>query len=55
MTRPSKQSQRRALCPRKLKCAFAPKTGPKKDQLPHGYKVHENSANSNRVFIAKVK
>jgi hypothetical protein len=55
MTRPSKQEQRRMVCPRKLKCSFAKKTGPKKDNLPHGYKPLENSVKNNHVFIAKVK
>jgi hypothetical protein len=55
MTRPSKQAQRRMICPRKLKPSFAKKTGPKKDNLSHGFKLHENSIQSNQVFIAKVK
>jgi hypothetical protein len=55
MTRPSKQEQRRMICPRKLKPSFAKKTGPKKDNLSHGFKPHENSIQSNQVFIAKVK
>lgn len=55
MTRPSKQSERRALCPRKLKRSFAKKSGPKKDNLTLGYKPLENSVQNNRVFIAKVK
>jgi len=55
MTRPSKQEQRRSICPRKLKCSFAKKSGPKKDNLAHGFKTHENSVKSNLVFIPKVK
>ena len=55
MTRPSKQSERRAICPRKLKCSFAKKTGPKKDNLSHGFKLHANSVQGNLVFIPKVK
>ncbi len=55
MTRPSKQEERRSVCPRKLKHSFAKKTGPKPDNLSHGYKPIENSVKSNQVFIAKVK
>ncbi len=55
MTRISKQGKRRAICPRRLTPAFAPKTGPKKDQLAAGYKVQENACPSEKRFIAKVK
>jgi hypothetical protein len=43
------------ICPKKLKCSFAPKTGPKKDNLSLGYKALENSVQNKQVFIAKVK
>ena len=55
MTRMSKQGKRRAICPRKRTPAFAEKTGPKKDQLDAGYKVHENACSIQKRFIAKVK
>jgi hypothetical protein len=55
MTRPSKQEERRSMCPRKLKPSFAKKTGPKQDNLSLGYKALENSVKNNQVFIAKVK
>ncbi len=55
MTRMSKQGKRRAVCPRRLAPAFAAKTGPKKDQLAAGYKVHENACSKEKRFIAKVK
>ena len=41
MTRMSKQGERRAKSPRKRK-APSPKTGPKKDHLEFGFRVHEN-------------
>lgn len=55
MTRMSKQSKRRAVCPRKLKASFDEKTGSKKDNLKHGYRVHENTLDSKTAFIPKVK
>lgn len=54
MTRMSKQSERRNQSPRKRRAA-SPKTGPKKDNLPEGYRVHDNSVSGNtQVFIAKI-
>lgn len=56
MTRMSKPAKRRAVSPRKRQ-APAPKTGAKKDQLPLGYKQHENAASGDlaaQVFIRKV-
>jgi hypothetical protein len=55
MTRMSKQSKRRAVCPKRLKCAFAKKTGPKEDNLKLGYKVAVNAVESKTAFIPKVK
>ncbi len=57
MVRISKQSEKRSVSPKR--CRFpSPKTGSLKDQLPLGYKPHENclkdSANTT-VFIPKVK
>ncbi len=55
MTRMSKQSIRRAKCPKKCTPSFAPKTGPKKDNLAQGYKPHVNAISSKTSFIPKVK
>lgn len=55
MTRMSKQGERRAVSHRRRRPA-AQKTGPKKDQLEFGYKVHENGLdNSTNRFIPKVR
>ncbi len=56
MVRISKQNQRRATSPRKPKIG-AKKTGAKKDNLPKGYREHENavqSKHSETIFIGKV-
>jgi len=57
MVRISKQSEKRSKGPRR--CRFpSPKTGSLQDQLPLGYKPHENSykdASNTSVFIPKVK
>lgn len=55
MTRQSKQGERRARSHRKRHVSMAPKTGSKKDNLENGYKVHENTLESKKVFIPKVK
>lgn len=53
MTRVSKQGRRRAVSPRKHKTPTV-KTGPKKDNLPKGYKPHENAVSDGmQVFIPK--
>lgn len=55
MTRMSKQGKRRAVSPRKHKNPSV-KSGSKKDQLPLGYKEHENALKGvENVFIAKIK
>ncbi|MCH9626672.1 MAG: hypothetical protein S4CHLAM2_03000 [Chlamydiales bacterium] len=55
MTRTSKQEERRARSPRKHKKPSV-KTGPKKDNLPSGYKEHANALSTEaNVFIPKVK
>lgn len=57
MTRVKKKAQRRAISPRKRR-APSPKTGPKKDNLPMGFKVHENAlaiAAGATTFIPKIK
>ena len=42
MVRLSKQERRRMICP-KRPAPPAPKTGPKKNQLPLGFKAHKNA------------
>lgn len=57
MTRISKKSERRAQCPRRTKPP-APKTGPKQDNLPMGFKVHDNALEANlakTAFIPKIQ
>ncbi len=57
MVRISKQEERRMKCPRKRRSP-SPKTGPKKDALEYGYRVHVNAlpeSENVRVFISKVK
>lgn len=58
MTRMSKQSEKRAVSPRRRKPP-QPKTGPLKDNLPLGYKQHQNALEkkelSQIVFIPKIK
>jgi hypothetical protein len=55
MTRMSKQGERRAVSHRRRRPA-AQKTGPKKDQLEFGYRVHENGLeNPTNRFIPKVR
>ncbi|MBS0629028.1 MAG: hypothetical protein JSS30_02245 [Verrucomicrobia bacterium] len=57
MTRLSKQTERRMVSPRRTK-APQPKTGPKKDNLPGGYKKHANAIEgemAKAVFIPKIK
>ncbi|MCH9611085.1 MAG: hypothetical protein S4CHLAM81_00020 [Chlamydiales bacterium] len=55
MTRIGKKEERRNRSPRKHK-APSVKTGPKEDNLPVGYKPHENALGSKaNAFIAKVK
>lgn len=54
MTRMSKQGERRARCPKRCKPPM-PKTGPKKNNLPKGFKEHENAISSENAFIPKIK
>ena len=57
MTRMSKQGERRAVSHRRRR-PIALKTGPKKDQLEFGYRLHENGLTSQTVtnrFIPKVR
>ncbi len=56
MVRISKQAQRRAKCPHRPRPP-AKKTGPKKDQLPQGFKPHATAIIdprlSQKLFIPK--
>lgn len=57
MTRVSKKAQRRAVSPRKRRQPGI-KTGPKKDNLAEGYKVHANAFDGESkvpTFIPKIK
>ncbi len=57
MVRISKQAERRAKSPRRRR-APSPKTGSLKDNLPSGYKFHENAlsgAAASSAFIPKIK
>ncbi|MFZ0565227.1 MAG: hypothetical protein WAM28_03495 [Chlamydiales bacterium] len=55
MTRVGKKAERRAISPRKNKRP-SPKTGPKKDNLPLGYKPLENAlSEEGSTYIAKIK
>jgi hypothetical protein len=55
MTRMSKQGERRAVSRRKRKKP-TPKTGPRKENLPRGFKEHENALSGrNDAFIPKIK
>lgn len=56
MTRMSKQSERRAKCPRKRRGPSVP-TGTKKDNLPKGFKLHPNAVEgelSTTMYIPKI-
>jgi hypothetical protein len=56
MTRLSKQERKRRISPRKPRSA-APKTGPKKDNLEFGFKVHENAISAESTptrYIPKI-
>jgi hypothetical protein len=57
MVRISKQSERRNQSPRKNR-APAAKTGPLQDNLPKGYKEHDNALSGDvaaTAFIPKIK
>lgn len=57
MVRISKQQERRSRSPRKHR-APSPKTGPKADNLPNGFKLHTNAiegASAAMGFIPKIK
>lgn len=56
MVRISKQAQKRHRSPRRCK-APSVKTGPKKDNLPLGYKEHVNALegdHASKFFIPKI-
>jgi hypothetical protein len=57
MVRISKQSERRNRFPRKHRAPSA-KTGPRQDNLPNGFKAHNNAVEGDlakMVFIPKIK
>lgn len=57
MVRISKQEERRHRCPRRPRPP-AKKTGSLKDNLPKGFKLHENAVegdNAKAFFIPKIK
>ena len=57
MVRISKQEERRSKCPHRRR-APSPKTGPKKENLPLGYREHTNVVSDAKVaqttFIPKI-
>jgi hypothetical protein len=57
MTRLSKQARRRAVSPRRPSVP-GQKTGPKRDNLPLGFKAHENAVSGDvaqAVFIPVIR
>jgi hypothetical protein len=57
MVRISKQAKKRAVSHRRP-APPAKKTGPKKDHLPQGYKLHPNAIEGNlaqALFIPKIR
>lgn len=57
MVRISKQAEKRSRSPRKSR-APSPKTGPLRDNLPNGYKQHDNALEGDlatTAFIPKIK
>ncbi|MCI0381969.1 MAG: hypothetical protein L0207_02815 [Chlamydiae bacterium] len=52
MVRLSKQQERRSKRPHRRKNP-APKTGPLADQLPQGFKPHENAIQGTQAFFPK--
>lgn len=57
MTRMSKQGERRAVSHRRRR-PQSPKTGPKRDELEFGYRVHTNAVAAESAaerFIPKVR
>ena len=58
MVRQSKQGERRNQSPRKRHPNLSVKTGPKKDNLPLGYKEKANAIEgdlSTKLYIPKIK
>lgn len=56
MTRMSKQGERRSVSPRRRRVP-GPKTGPKRDNLPRGFREHQNAVAgtaAQQLFIPKV-
>lgn len=57
MVRISKQEERRSKCPKSCR-APSPKSGPRKDNLPGGFKPHANAVEGGATalaFIPKIK
>ncbi|MBJ7449791.1 MAG: hypothetical protein JHC93_05480 [Parachlamydiales bacterium] len=57
MVRISKQQERRSVSPRRPRANF-PKTGSRKDNLPSGFKEHQNALEgelAQSAFIPKIK
>lgn len=55
MVRRSKQEERRSKSPKRRR-APTPKTGSLKDNLPHGFKMHENGLEASfGAFIPKIQ
>lgn len=57
MVRISKQGERRNRSPHRCRPP-SPKSGPKEDNLPQGFKVHTNAVTGNlseRIFIPKIR
>jgi hypothetical protein len=58
MVRISKQNERRSRSPRRRRNALPTKTGPLQDNLPSGFKPHENALEgevAQFAFIPKIK
>jgi hypothetical protein len=57
MVRISKQAEKRRRSPRKCR-APSVKTGPRKDNLPKGFKEHQNAVGGDlaeKVYIPKIR
>lgn len=58
MVRISKQAERRSKCPHRCRPP-SPKSGPKKDNLPLGYKAHASALGNAEIaqttFVSKIK
>lgn len=51
----SKQAERRSQSPKKRHYRIPALTGPKKDKLPEGFRVHANAApQAMNIFVPKI-